>query len=137
MLAAEEASLPDKKPSQKASGSAKKAAKKEDALAQFERDSRANVPEYSASGLDAALDLLDIASAGTQGKSSDNIERHPEKRMKSAWAAFEEREMPRLKEENPGLRLSQLKQMLQKQWKKSPDNPMVCVFCILSVLRWC
>ncbi|KAJ3039581.1 hypothetical protein HDV00_012038 [Rhizophlyctis rosea] len=124
MLAAEEAELPTKKPSQKASGSAKKAAKKEDALAQFERESNANTPEYSASGLDAALDLMDIASGGTQGKSSDNIERHPEKRMKSAWAAFEERELPLLKAENPSLRQSQLKQMLQKKWKKSPENPM-------------
>ena len=30
----------------------------------------------------------------------------------------------KLKKDYPGLRLSQLKEMLQKMWKKSPDNPM-------------
>lgn len=49
------------------------------------------------------------------------MERHPERRLRSAYAAFEERELPILKEENPGLRLSQLKNMLQK---------MVCVSLI-------
>jgi hypothetical protein len=29
-----------------------------------------------------------------------------------------------LKKENPGLKLSQLNQKLQKMWKKSPQNPM-------------
>ena len=33
--------------------------------------------------------------------------------------------MANLKEESPTLRLSQLKQAIQKMWKKSPDNPMV------------
>ena len=51
-------------------------------------------------------------------------DRHPEKRMKAAYAAFEEENLPRLKEENPNLRLSQLKQLLRKDWMKSPSNPM-------------
>lgn len=52
------------------------------------------------------------------------IERHPERRMKAAYSAFEERELPRLKSENPTLRLSQVKQLLRKEWMKSPENPM-------------
>jgi len=52
------------------------------------------------------------------------VERHPEKRMKAAFLEFEERELPRLKKENPNLRLSQLKQMLKKDWMKSPENPL-------------
>lgn len=44
--------------------------------------------------------------------------------MKAAYTEFEERELPRLKAENPNLRLSQLKQMLRKEWQKSPDNPL-------------
>lgn len=52
------------------------------------------------------------------------VDRHPEKRMKAAYNAFEEQELPRLKEENPNMRLSQLKQLLRKEWMKSPDNPM-------------
>lgn len=52
------------------------------------------------------------------------VDRHPEKRMKAAYSAFEERELPRLKQENPNMRLSQLKQLLKKDWMKSPENPM-------------
>ncbi|KAL2915051.1 hypothetical protein HK105_205374 [Polyrhizophydium stewartii] len=81
------------------------------------------VASYSASGIEAALDLLDLA-AKDGASASDKLERHPEKRVKSAFAIFEEREMPILKAENPGLRLSQLKQALQKKWKKSPENPL-------------
>ena len=44
--------------------------------------------------------------------------------MKAAFAAFEEANMPRLKMENPNMRLSQLKQMLKKEWTKSPENPL-------------
>lgn len=43
--------------------------------------------------------------------------------MKAAYNEFEQREMPRVKAENPGLRLSQLKQILRKEFQKSPDNP--------------
>lgn len=53
------------------------------------------------------------------------MDTHPERRMKAAFTAFEERELPRLKAENPNLRMSQLKQLLKKEWMKSPDNPMV------------
>lgn len=44
--------------------------------------------------------------------------------MKAAYQAYEDKNLPRLKEENPNLRLSQLKQMLRKDWMKSPENPM-------------
>lgn len=54
----------------------------------------------------------------------ENIEKHPERRMKAAYQAFEDLRMPRLKEDNPNLKLSQLKQMLKKDWIKSPENPM-------------
>ncbi|KAM3960931.1 coiled-coil domain-containing protein 124 [Aphomia sociella] len=52
------------------------------------------------------------------------VDRHPEKRLKAAYTAFEEVTLPRLKAENPTLRLSQLKQMLRKEWLKSPQNPV-------------
>jgi len=52
------------------------------------------------------------------------VDMHPEKRVKAAFAAFEDRRLPELKTENPNLRLSQLKQMLKKEWQKSPENPM-------------
>lgn len=53
-----------------------------------------------------------------------DIDRHPEKRMKAAYANFEERMMPVIKEQNPTLRLSQLKQILRKEWMKSAENPL-------------
>lgn len=57
---------------------------------------------------------------------SDKLDsdKHPEKRLKAAFTAFEEVNLPRLKAENPTLRLSQLKQMLRKEWTKSPQNPI-------------
>ncbi|KAM5237631.1 coiled-coil domain-containing protein 124 [Ctenodactylus gundi] len=55
---------------------------------------------------------------------AEEADRHPERRMRAALAAFEEAQLPRLKQENPNLRLSQLKQLLKKEWLRSPDNPM-------------
>lgn len=52
------------------------------------------------------------------------MDRHPEKRLKAAYNKFEEENLPKLKQENPNLRLSQLKQMIRKDWMKSPDNPL-------------
>lgn len=54
----------------------------------------------------------------------EDLDRHPERRMKAAFAAYEEENMPRLKKENPNMRLSQLKQQLKKEWMKSPENPL-------------
>lgn len=42
--------------------------------------------------------------------------------------------LPRLKEEHPTFRLSQLKQLLKKEWQKSPDNPLNQK--ILSIIQW-
>lgn len=57
--------------------------------------------------------------------SSDSaVDRHPEKRLRAAWTAYEQKYLPILKAENPNMRLSQLKQMLKKDWMKSPENPM-------------
>ena len=56
--------------------------------------------------------------------SSSTVDKHPEKRMKAAYEEFETARLPQLKAENPGLRLSQLKQMIWKEWTKSPENPL-------------
>ena len=105
----------------------KKAMEKSLKVEQYQKDQQLDITEYSATGLDAALEMMDLAVNSTDQavkKGVDELDRHPERRMKGAYTAFEERELPRLKSENPGLRLSQLKQMLQKQWKKSSENPM-------------
>ena len=56
--------------------------------------------------------------------SAEELDKHPEKRLKAAYAAYEEAQLPIVKAENPNMRLSQLKQMIRKDWNKSPDNPL-------------
>ncbi|KAG8065746.1 hypothetical protein GUJ93_ZPchr0004g40098 [Zizania palustris] len=51
-------------------------------------------------------------------------DKHPERRLKASFKAFEEAELPKVKEEKPGLTLHQYKDMIWKLWKKSPDNPL-------------
>ena len=63
------------------------------------------------------------ANGGTQGH-MPKIEKHPEKRIKSAYAEYEEAQMAVLKEENPTLRHSQLRQTISRNWKKAPENPL-------------
>lgn len=70
----------------------------------------------SASSLDDALNQLSVTDGGGE-------DRHPERRMKAAFRAYEEQMMPRLKAENPSLKRSQLLELLTKQWRKAPENP--------------
>ena len=53
------------------------------------------------------------------------MDAHPERRMKTAHLAFEERRLKELQMEKPGLKRSQYKEMIWKEWLKSPENPMV------------
>ena len=55
---------------------------------------------------------------------TSEVDMHPEKRMKAAYEEFEQERLPELKIENPNLRLSQLKQILRKEWMKHPQNPL-------------
>ncbi|KAK9306534.1 hypothetical protein QLX08_002831 [Tetragonisca angustula] len=77
---------------------------------------RLTIEGETAHGIDEALSILSTKEA--------EIDRHPEKRVKAAYASFEEKMMPIIKEQNPTLRLSQLKQILKKEWMKSPENPL-------------
>ncbi|XP_031484387.1 uncharacterized protein LOC116253611 [Nymphaea colorata] len=52
------------------------------------------------------------------------VDRHPERRLKASFKAFEEAELMKLKAEKPGLTHTQYKDMIWKLWKKSPDNPL-------------
>ncbi|CAK9803826.1 Coiled-coil domain-containing protein 124-A [Anthophora quadrimaculata] len=77
---------------------------------------RVMMEDASAHGIDEALSIL--------SPKEPEMNRHPEKRVKAAYAAYEERMLPVIKEQNPTLRLSQLKQILKKDWMKSPENPL-------------
>ncbi|KAF8188339.1 hypothetical protein BJ912DRAFT_399139 [Pholiota molesta] len=94
-------------------------------------DPKANEPEeiesFAATGIDNAIDLLEIVTAkldkASVGQQAAGIERHPERRFKAAYEAYQEREMPIIRQEHPGLRLQQYKDLLYKQFQKSPENP--------------
>lgn len=68
--------------------------------------------------------LIHFFSLLVSSTGPEDVDHHPERRMKAAFAAYEEANMPRLKKENPNMRLSQLKQQLKKEWMKSPENPL-------------
>lgn len=75
---------------------------------------------------DSIIEASTVEEAIAQMTVVDNlpIDRHPERRLKASFKAFEEAELPRLKEEKPGLTHTQYKDMIWKLWKKSPDNPL-------------
>lgn len=85
----------------------------------FENRNRA-LGEEGASGIEAGIDQLALVGAGGGAA----VDRHPERRMKAAYKAWEERELPRIRAEQPGMKLSQYKERLFSEWKKSPENPM-------------
>jgi len=74
-----------------------------------------SLEEGGGTGIDSALSSLNIQKDKDQ---------HPEKRMKAAYKAYEEKMLPVMKEEYPGLKLSQYKEKIFTSWKKSPENPM-------------
>jgi len=80
----------------------------------MENDNRSQ--EIDASGVDAAIDALSMGEPSSSGGVAKVSK-------KAAYAAFEERELARLKEENAGLKLSQYKEQVHKLWAKSPENP--------------
>jgi membrane protein involved in colicin uptake len=118
LLQAEEASIKSKP-----RGAAKQAVKKAGKIDDF-LDFNKDVPELSASGLDAALEALALTSKDG-GVTSKDIDRHPERRVKAAYKSFEDRRLPEIRKEHPGLRLQQLKQLLFKEFQKSPENPII------------
>jgi len=75
--------------------------------------------DLHAHNVDDAIAALEI----TSGKSSDKIDRHPERRFKPALRAYEERRLPEIREEHPGLRLNQYQNRIYEEFKKSPENP--------------
>lgn len=69
--------------------------------------------ENGASGIDAALDHLNITGSNNSLPKS----------AKALYNEFEARMLPQVKDEYPGLRLTQYKEKVWALWKKSPENP--------------
>uniref|UniRef100_A0AAY5L2X5 Coiled-coil domain-containing protein n=1 Tax=Esox lucius TaxID=8010 RepID=A0AAY5L2X5_ESOLU len=73
---------------------------------------------------EGAVEARSVEDAIAMLSTAEELDRHPERRVKAAFAAYEELNLPLLKKENPNMRLSQLKQLLKKEWMKSPENPL-------------
>ncbi|CAG8456498.1 6027_t:CDS:2 [Acaulospora morrowiae] len=110
LLEKEEKELSKFKPKLKITGEEKKAIKRTQKNEKITEERR-EIPEFAASNIDDALDLLSIATSPTSGASTTlnnvsnvgtQIEKHPERRFKAALAVYEEREMPKIRQENPG-----------------------------------
>jgi len=81
-----------------------------------------------------ALERANLGTAYIEARTVDDVighmgaivspDKHPEKRVKATYAAYEEKNLPQFREENPTLKLSQLKELIWKQWQKSPENPI-------------
>ncbi|KAK1304917.1 hypothetical protein QJS10_CPB11g02085 [Acorus calamus] len=75
---------------------------------------------------EAVVEAHSVEEALAKMNVSDALpsDRHPERRLKASFKAFEEAELLKLREEKPGLTLTQYRDMIWKLWKKSPDNPL-------------
>jgi len=141
LLAEEEAALPSKPKATPKAGDKKKAPAGPGSLAagglklpperKKDRDEApemdAVVETFAATGIDDALDLLTTINAkkdkASAGAAAAQLEKHPERRFKAAFKEYEERMLPQLREERPGLRLQQYKDLVFKQFQKAPENP--------------
>ena len=72
----------------------------------------------------AYLKLFKVKICACILRAETEIDRHPEKRVKAAFETFQDARLSYLKMENPNLRLSQLKQIVKKEWQKSTENPL-------------
>jgi len=123
LLAAEEASQPSKPKGAGAKTAVKKTASATPSrgldLSQLDAPS-GPAASLNASGIDNALDALSLATGS--GGAADKIDRHPERRFKAAYAAFEERRLEEMAGEK-GLRRQQKVDQIRKEFEKSPENP--------------
>ncbi len=74
----------------------------------------------NATGIDNALDALSLTT-----DSAAKIDRHPERRFKAAFAAYEERRLKEMEQDGSGqgLRQNQKREKIRKEFEKSEENP--------------
>jgi hypothetical protein len=98
---------------------ARKKAEKDAILAEEDGESK-KATALNATGIDNALDALSLtADTGTK------IDRHPERRFKAAFAAYEERRLQEMETDGSGqgLRQNQKREKIRKEFEKSEENP--------------
>ena len=123
LLAEEEANQPSKP-----KGAGKKTAEKKTRggtldLGQLDGDATSNSKEkaLNATGIDNALDALSL----TNDKNAQAVDRHPERRFKAAYKAFEERRLEEMESDGSGvgLRKNQRIERVRKEFERSEENP--------------
>ncbi|KAI5303972.1 hypothetical protein KEM56_007002, partial [Ascosphaera pollenicola] len=72
--------------------------------------------------------VVPVNSSGYDAKKLEKldpkaVERHPERRYKAALALYEERRLPEVTKEYPGLRKNQRLLIIRKEFEKHPENP--------------
>ncbi|KAK7518353.1 coiled-coil domain-containing protein [Phyllosticta citriasiana] len=120
-LEAEEAASMPKGPSKGKQAAKKGAAPSrglDAALSSLDAPANKKAATLNASGIDNALDALSVSNTNP----ADKIDRHPERRFKAAYAAYEERRLDEMKDEK-GLRRNQKIDQIRKEFEKHPDNP--------------
>lgn len=92
----------------------------------------------TASNIDDALDALSLTQGGEgeARKALVGIDRHPERRQKAALAVFEDRRLPELRKEHPGLRLQQYKDIIYKEFQKVPSSNLSLFLFVASGLTF-
>ena len=80
----------------------------------LENKTKDGISIIEASGIDNVLQEIKL----------EDYDKHPEKRMRQAWNDFFEKRLPNYKEEYPNLKRSQYIDMIQKEFKTSPENPI-------------
>ena len=118
LLAEEEADQPSKP-----KGAGKKMAEKKTRgtldLGQLDGDSKEKA--LNATGIDNALDALSL----TNDQNAQAVDRHPERRFKAAYKAFEERRLEEMESDGSGagLRKNQRIERIRKEFERSEENP--------------
>jgi len=90
-------------------------------LSQLEDDSDSKTPgALNATGIDNALDALSLTT-----DSAAKIDKHPERRFKAAFAAYEEKRLAEMEQDGSGqgLRQNQKREKIRKEFEKSEENP--------------
>jgi hypothetical protein len=93
-------------------------------LAQLDDDApeSSKATALNATGIDNALDALSLTAGAADAA---KIDKHPERRFKAAFAAYEERRLNEMDKDGSGqgLRQNQKREKIKKEFEKSEENP--------------
>lgn len=84
-----------------------------------------NLAALNATGIDNALDALSLTTNDNNATGIGKVDRHPERRFKAAYAAYETRRLAEMEQEQEqkGLRRQQRIEAIRKEFEKSAENP--------------